>query len=86
MLGRPSHRCRGLVHDSTLAHDPTHSLVDRELRGDRSDVAPMPLFLDLDRVVEDRFEIVEVVEHDPERDAGPFRDTAGGGLGVALFE
>ena len=63
-----------------------HSLVDRERRGDRPDMAPVPLFLDLHRVVEDRFEVVEVVEHEPQRHAGPFRDASSRGLGVTLLE
>ena len=64
VLGRTSHRRCGLVHNGALAYDPTHSLVDRERRGNRPDMAPVPLFLDLHRVVQDRLEVVEVVEHE----------------------
>ncbi len=67
---------------TTRATRSSTGSVDR----DWSDVVPVALFLDPHRVVEDRFEVVEVVEHEPQRDSGPLRDAAGRGLGVAFLE
>ena len=63
-----------------------HPLADRERGLDRSDLAPVALLLDLHRGAQDRLEVVEVMEHQPERHPGALGDAPGGGVRIALLE
>ena len=69
-----------------LSHDLGNPLAEHELGGDRLDDVPVALGLESGRGRQHRFDVVEVVEHRPQRDAGAFGDTLRGRLRVALLD